>query len=80
MAEADDYPAIRQPADLRGTAFGVFNLVTGACLLLASLIAGALWDRLGAGSTFLAGAGFAALALAALAATRMRRRPMRDQP
>lgn len=51
------------PAPLRGTAFGVFNLVCGAALLLASVIAGVLWDLLGAPATFLAGAGFAALAV-----------------
>jgi MFS family permease len=54
------------PADLRGTAFGMFNLVTGAATLLASVIAGALWDVIGPGGTFLAGAAFTALALVAL--------------
>jgi MFS family permease len=51
------------PASLRGTAFGVFNLVGGIALLAASVIAGGLWDAFGAQTTFLAGAGFAALAL-----------------
>jgi MFS family permease len=50
------------PAELRGTAFGMFNLVTGVALLLASVIAGALWELFGAQWTFLAGAGFAAVA------------------
>ena len=50
------------PADLRGTAFGVFHLVTGIALLLASVIAGALWDSLGHQGTFMAGAVFAGLA------------------
>jgi len=50
------------PADLRGTAFGIFNLVSGAALLLASVIAGSLWSMLGASATFIAGATFAALA------------------
>ena len=54
------------PAPLRGTAFGVFNLVCGVCLLLASVLAGALWQRWGAQSTFLAGAGCALLALVVL--------------
>lgn len=54
------------PADLRGTAFGFFNLVSGVALLLASLLAGLLWDRLGAAFTFFAGAAFSALALAGL--------------
>ena len=52
--------------DLRGTAFGIFNLVSGGALLLASLIAGALWSWFGAPSTFLAGAAFAALAVGGL--------------
>ncbi len=55
------------PADLRGTAFGFFNLVSGLALLLASGVAGLLWDRWGAPITFLAGASFSALALAVLA-------------
>jgi len=58
------------PADLRGTAFGVFNLASGVALLAASALAGWLWDTLGAGSTFAAGAGLAALALALLALRR----------
>jgi MFS family permease len=55
------------PADLRGTGFGVFNLVQGLVALMASLLAGLLWERFGAPATFLAGAGFSLLALAALA-------------
>ena len=51
------------PGDLRGTAFGMFNLITGAATLLASLIAGALWDVIGPTGTFLAGATFTLLAL-----------------
>jgi MFS family permease len=50
------------PATLRGSAFGLFNLATGVALLVASVMAGALWDAFGPGATFLAGAGFAALA------------------
>ncbi|WP_370741321.1 MFS transporter [Thalassovita mangrovi] len=50
------------PAELRGTAFGMFNLVTGVALLLASVIAGGLWQVFGAQWTFLAGAAFAAVA------------------
>ncbi len=49
------------PAELRGTAFGVFNLVCGLALLAASIIAGALWDAAGPEAAFLAGAAFAAL-------------------
>jgi MFS family permease len=54
------------PADLRGTAFGFFNLVSGVALLVASGLAGLLWDTWGAPVTFLAGAGFSALALVLL--------------
>ncbi len=50
------------PEDLRGTAFGIFNLLTGAALLLASTAAGALWARFGATVAFETGAVFAALA------------------
>jgi len=50
------------PADLRGTAFGIFNLVSGVALLLASILAGSLWDLVGPSATFIAGAIFAALA------------------
>jgi MFS family permease len=55
------------PADLRGTAYGFFNLVSGLATLLASVTAGLLWDRLGAPATFWAGAGLSLLALLALA-------------
>jgi MFS family permease len=58
------------PASLRGTAFGMFNLMTGLATLLASIIAGALWDRIGPTGTFLAGAVFTAVALLALPALR----------
>lgn len=54
------------PEDLRGTAFGVFNFVTGVSLFLASLIAGSLWTVFGASATFFAGAGFALLAATGL--------------
>ncbi len=50
------------PADLRGTGFGIFNLVSGGALLLASIMAGALWSFAGASATFLTGAAFAAIA------------------
>jgi len=49
-------------AEQRGTAFGVFNLVTGLALLVASVLAGVLWDRGGPQLTFLAGAALTALA------------------
>jgi MFS family permease len=54
------------PPDLRGTAYGFFNLASGLALLGASVVAGALWDRFGAGATFDAGAAIAAVALLAL--------------
>jgi len=58
------------PAELRGTAFGMFNLITGLALLAASVIAGALWDQVGPQGTFLAGAALALLTLAALLVSR----------
>lgn len=58
------------PVELRGTAFGMFNLVSGLALLAASIIAGALWDAVGPEGTFLAGAGFTIVAVAGLLATR----------
>ena len=54
-------------ADLRGTAFGVFNLMSGLALLGASVIAGVIWDVAGPQATFLTGAGFAVLTLIGLA-------------
>jgi MFS family permease len=56
------------PDTVRGTAFGIFNLVSGGALLLASFIAGALWNAVGPSATFLAGAGFAAAAAIGLVA------------
>ena len=58
------------PAALRGTAFGIFNLVSGGALLLASVIAGALWSAFGASATFLAGAAFGTVAAIGLLARR----------
>ncbi len=60
------------PPELRGTAFGMFNLTTGVALLAASVIAGGLWDVAGPEGTFLAGAAFAAIALAGLVTIRGR--------
>jgi MFS family permease len=60
------------PPELRGTAFGMFNLFTGIALLAASILAGALWDAAGPQGTFLAGAAITALALVALFAVRGR--------
>lgn len=54
------------PVQLRGTAFGLFNLASGVAMLIASVLAGVLWDRLGAAATFNAGALFAVIALVLL--------------
>jgi MFS family permease len=54
------------PEELRGTAFGVFNLVSGLAMLAASVIAGGLWEWIGPDGTFLAGAIFTAIALVVL--------------
>ena len=63
------------PPELRGTAFGIFNLVTGVALFLASAIAGGLWSLFGAAVTFLTGAGLAAAVALALLVV-----PARGQP
>jgi MFS family permease len=61
------------PSDLRGTAFGFFNLVSGVAMLIASALAGLLWDRFGASFTFIAGAVFSTIALVAIALSSGRR-------
>jgi MFS family permease len=58
------------PAGLRGTAYGVLNLMMGLAALAASLIAGLLWDAVGPAATFGAGAALAALSLVGVAALR----------
>lgn len=60
------------PDDLRGTAFGFFNLLSGATLLIGSALAGLLWDRLGAAATFYGGGICCVLALAAIAVKTLR--------
>jgi MFS family permease len=55
------------PANLRGTAFGAFNLVSGVAMLSASVLAGLLWDRFAAPGTFAAGAVFSLISLVGLA-------------
>jgi MFS family permease len=60
------------PAHLRGTAFGFFNLVGGIAMLIASVLAGLLWDMLGAPVTFYSGAVFSGFALAMVALYRRR--------
>jgi len=54
------------PAHLRGTAFGVFNFACGLAMLVASVLAGLLWDLLGPSATFVAGAAFSMVALVLL--------------
>jgi MFS family permease len=60
------------PPELRGTAYGVFNLLGGLALLAASVLAGALWDSLGPQAAFLASALLTALALFGLGGVRWR--------
>ena len=54
------------PADLRGTAFGLLNLASGLAMLIASVLAGFLWDQFGASFTFYAGAVFCGIAVMGL--------------
>ena len=65
------------PADLRGSAFGLFNLAIGIAMLAASVIAGALWQTRGPAATFYAGAAFTTLALIGLVALRPRAQQQR---
>jgi MFS family permease len=60
------------PPELRGTGFGMINLISGLAALVASLVAGVLWDAVGPPGTFLAGALFSALALLVLPRVRAR--------
>ncbi|MBY0285240.1 MAG: MFS transporter [Sphingomonas sp.] len=62
--------ADRSPPELRGSAYGVFNLVTGLSLLVASVIAGVAWDAIGPSATFLTGVAFAFAALVGLSVVR----------
>ena len=66
------------PVDLRGTAYGFFNLLSGGALLIASLLAGLVWDGFGAPATFLTGAGFSLIALILLLSQRGHARNMRS--
>jgi len=61
------------PPELKGTAFGLFNLANGLFMLLASTIAGGVWDRYGAATTFYAGAAFSVAAFVMLLSLRSRR-------
>ena len=55
------------PADLRGSAFGIFYFVSGLAAVVASILAGLLWKEFGSAYTFGAGALFAMAATACLA-------------
>ncbi|MCX7174465.1 MAG: MFS transporter [Proteobacteria bacterium] len=66
------------PADLRGTAYGFFNLLSGLAMLVASALAGLLWDSFGAAYTFIAGMAFCALTLLALVFRRAGGTALRD--
>jgi MFS family permease len=68
------------PPELRGTAYGFFNLLGGFAMLAASVIAGALWDRAGPEATFLAGACFALMTLAGLLAVQGRTKAGQIEP
>jgi len=61
------------PDDLRGTAYGLFNLLSGVAMLASSVIAGLLWDNMGSAFTFYAGAAFAMVTIVGLVAFRRRR-------
>jgi MFS family permease len=63
------------PTAVRGTAFGIYGLVTGIAILMASVFAGWLWDQLGPGATFIAGAVLAGLALMGFMATEKNKTP-----
>jgi MFS family permease len=65
------------PTHLRGTAFGIFNLVGGLVTLVSSVIAGELWDRVGAVATFYAGAAFCVVTIVLLLASPARRIALR---
>jgi MFS family permease len=73
--------ADKASANLRATAFGVFNFVSGVALLLASLIAGLLWELIGPSATFIAGAGLTVIGLLLLirARTPAERTPCRQR-
>jgi MFS family permease len=65
------------PANLRATAFGIFNLLTGGVVLIGNVLAGVLWDAYGPVATFLTGAGLSIVAILGLALLRVR--PVRGQ-
>ena len=54
------------PEDLRGTGFGIYNMLAGVALLVASFGAGLIWDMAGSAAMFAVGAGIAGIALLGL--------------
>ncbi|MCF8199026.1 MAG: MFS transporter [Sulfuritalea sp.] len=66
--------AATAPVDLRGTAYGFFNLVSGVSLLFASALAGLLWDRFGSATTFVGGAVISIAALVVIVLRGMRKK------
>jgi MFS family permease len=54
------------PAELRASGIGWFNTTAGILQLIASLVAGVLWDRVGHTAVFFYGAIFAAVGIVAL--------------
>ncbi|HCQ67359.1 MAG TPA: MFS transporter [Rhodobacteraceae bacterium] len=60
------------PDELRGTAFGFFNLISGLAMLVASVVAGLLWDSFGPQYTFLAGSLFAGVTVVGSILLRLR--------
>ena len=63
------------PKSLKGTAFGVFNLMTGLAVLVGNVAAGWLWDAHGSGATFLTGAGLSAITILVAAPILLAARP-----
>lgn len=61
------------PEALRGTAFGVFNLMTGGVVLAGNVIAGLIWDAHGPSAAFMTGAGVSVVAMVMLGAVSLRR-------
>lgn len=72
--------ADHSPKELRGSGFGLFNLFTGIFMLVASILAGLLWEVAGSDATFLAGAAFAFLAAVSVIVARHHLRPVHPPP
>lgn len=67
------------PTEVRGTAFGLFGVVTGVFVLLSSALAGILWDRFGPPATFWTGGGFAVVAMIGLLVLGQSLRPAKSE-